>query len=732
MKGLGFRLALLVPFLAVAGVSAQDFDNDGVLDETLFRSATAQYFIHLSSLSEPYQFDLGTKGGYPVTGDFDEDGKTDLGSFDPTTGKWSILLNSDGSRHTVTSNAIGEFPAPGRYEGGPCAQLATYNPNTFEWTVPGCESSTAVKKFKFGKRDKFAIPVPGNYDGDNKDDWALFTRSLNRWEIYQSTTDRVLTVYFGQHGDIPVPGKYGDSTTKVAVWRPSTGQLLVRGADGKEQAAKSFGLSGDMPAAVLDGNVDKLSVYRPSAMEYFISNGSTAVQSQKSFSFLPELVATSGTNPVQLNAAVPLNLAAKLMDRGPTTDVDGDGADDIIFSGGVGSGTEYYIVKADGKTQIQSLNAAGFPVVADYDGDGAAEIATVVNSNGLLYWEILDQAGNSQEIQFGLNGDQAFSAHMDSDGKSDLIVIRKVTPYLQWYIRLATGKVVGPLLFGLSDTGDAPILSDIDGDGAAEIGIRRNLLGGIYWYWAEMSDLVRGKGNNPSAIQWGLAPPFKDFGFYADVNGDGRPDPVIARDYLGGITFYNRLSSTFNTTVAWGLTGDIPVVGRYFGNPWVDFAAIRPSTGEIYIRGAKGGTKTVKIPYGANKVILPDGSVYPLGDVSGASGACDVTTDFPDGARKGYLWKPDRDGGAAGPGGTIGIPADDYYQLADILLLGRDGKEVADVTNRYCCANGDRGWWDPRKSGESMAPYAPITVMFKYKSGKRVCKIVPDPRNRYD
>jgi hypothetical protein len=49
------------------------------------------------------------------------------------------------------------------------------------------------------------VPVPGDYDGDGKDDQAVFRNGT--WFVFQSTAGP-LTASFGVTGDIPVPSKY--------------------------------------------------------------------------------------------------------------------------------------------------------------------------------------------------------------------------------------------------------------------------------------------------------------------------------------------------------------------------------------------------------------------------------------------------------------------------------------------------------------------------------------------
>lgn len=67
------------------------------------------------------------------------------------------------------------------------------------------------------------IPLPGDYDWDQKADVAVWQPATGIWYLLMSGNNSLFTQLWGLTGDRPVPGNYdGDRRTDLAVWRPST------------------------------------------------------------------------------------------------------------------------------------------------------------------------------------------------------------------------------------------------------------------------------------------------------------------------------------------------------------------------------------------------------------------------------------------------------------------------------------------------------------------------------
>jgi hypothetical protein len=107
------------------------------------------------------------------------------------------------------------------------------------------------------------IPVPGDYTGDNRDDFAVFRQG--NWFIDTNGTvgfqGNDTSIQFGVAGDIPTPGDWdANGTTNLGVFRNGTWFLDSNGTRGWQgtDTAISFGVAGDIPV-VGDWNGDGLT-----------------------------------------------------------------------------------------------------------------------------------------------------------------------------------------------------------------------------------------------------------------------------------------------------------------------------------------------------------------------------------------------------------------------------------------------------------------------------------------
>ena len=125
----------------------------------------------------------------------------------------------------VRFGAPGDLPVPADYDGDGKTDFAVYRASTGEWFIFG--SATGFQTRVFGAPSVFGLgdtPVPGDYDGDHKSDIAVYRRATGEWFIFGSATGFQTRVFgapsFLGLGDTPAPADYdGDGKTDLAIWR---------------------------------------------------------------------------------------------------------------------------------------------------------------------------------------------------------------------------------------------------------------------------------------------------------------------------------------------------------------------------------------------------------------------------------------------------------------------------------------------------------------------------------
>ncbi len=123
------------------------------------------------------------------------------------------------------------------------------------------------------------------------------------------------------------------------------------------------------------------------------------------------------------------------------------------------------------------------------------------------------------------------------------------------------------------------IVSDFDGDGRTDFSVFRPTTGD--WVVEKSSDNVE------TTLNWGLP---GDITTPGDYDGDGKSDHAIFRPSTGNWWFVMS-SNGSRPTVNFGLNGDVPVPADYDADGKTDIAVWRPSTGVWYINQSTLGIR---------------------------------------------------------------------------------------------------------------------------------------------
>lgn len=271
-----------------APFTVNDRTGDHKSDITVWRPGTGTWFWQDSTTGVTSQQNWGLAGDVPVAADYSygiaPDGKSDLTVWRPSNATWYWIDSQTGTNYSMQWGFQGDIPVSGDFDGDGKSDLAVWRHFKVGSQMDGfwhvIRSSTwTVTTQQWGLQGD--IPVPCDYDGDAKTDFAVFRPSNATWYVINSSTGASWSEQWGQTGDVPVPGDYdNDGKCDVTYWRPSTGNWSIGWSSSWTFTTIQWGLAGDRPAPTDhdgDGKTD-LIVWRPSTGTWWginSTNGTT-------------------------------------------------------------------------------------------------------------------------------------------------------------------------------------------------------------------------------------------------------------------------------------------------------------------------------------------------------------------------------------------------------------------------------------------------------------------------
>ncbi|HEY7224727.1 MAG TPA: VCBS repeat domain-containing M23 family metallopeptidase [Micromonosporaceae bacterium] len=204
-----------------------DYNGDGRAEIAVWQPFTGRLVLLAADGTKSQPVTLGQPGDLPVVADYDGDGHADFAVWRPSDGRWLIHASSGINLPEVTLGADGDIPLPADYDGDGLTDFAVWRPAESQWYVryaaTGKESGpiplaaqtlgtgattpapdgTAAPGTPTALDATGAVPVVGDYDGDGRDDLAVWLPGDGRWIIRASSDGTVATLTNGVRGDVP-------------------------------------------------------------------------------------------------------------------------------------------------------------------------------------------------------------------------------------------------------------------------------------------------------------------------------------------------------------------------------------------------------------------------------------------------------------------------------------------------------------------------------------------------
>lgn len=205
---------------------------------TMFRRTTGEWLegaFPATGFTSQIRPSNAPRSATPVYGDFDGFSTLDRGYYTPG----SNFVYYSGSSTTPTMSPVVTpttfVQTAGRYKSpGITFDVGWWNTSNQNWFANDAVSGANVLPFaSFWWGEPGDIPVPGDYDGDGRFDYAIFRPSTGQWFIRNTNgavvwDDGTGPQVWGGPGDIPVPGDYnGDGRHDLALYTPGTVPALL-------------------------------------------------------------------------------------------------------------------------------------------------------------------------------------------------------------------------------------------------------------------------------------------------------------------------------------------------------------------------------------------------------------------------------------------------------------------------------------------------------------------------
>jgi len=524
-----------------------------------------------------------------ATGDVDGDARADFTRY--ANGSWRTKTSASGyvSSTTVTLGADGGTPVPGDYDGDRRQDAAVYDSTTGAWKILTSSSNftTAINVVWGGPLDR---PVPGDYDADGRTDLAVYRPSTAHWSVLTSSSNYTSTIDadWGGGGYTPIPGQDfdGDRKADVAVYQESSGfwYVLKSSTNYTTAFSKAWGGVGyTLVPGDYDGDLKAdLGVYQRATGSWFVllsgANFTTALNKMwGGVGYLPV--------PADYDADGKIDLGVFQQSSGNWYSLlSGSNFTTTVSTSGWGTSSDRIVTSA--------IFVGGDDVrhAADFDGDSRADI-TVYDTTTGLWSSLTSTSAHTVAINryFGGAGCTAVQGDYDGDGRADSGWYQASTG--DWAIALSSTNFMTTLNQAVGGPAWIPEPGDYDGDGKTDFVVYNPTTG--QWYGLKSSTNYTTTVN----VTYG-GPAYIPVS--GDFDGDGKTDIGVYRQSTGDWSILLAAANyTTSLTSAVGGAAYVPVPGDYDGDGKTDFTVYNATTGLWYgLLSSTNYTTTVNVTWG--------------------------------------------------------------------------------------------------------------------------------------
>lgn len=292
--------------------------------------------------------------------------------------------------------------------------------------------------------------APYDFNGDNRSDYVV-VRNVGggpsgqiRWFTALAGSATPGAADWGIATDRFIIEDFdGDNKDDIAVWRATEGRFYILESIGATARIDTFGLLGDDPTVVGDYDGDgkaDVAVYRSGA----------AFGDQSTWFYRGSLT------PANINY-VPWGTNGDFPGPG---DYNGDGRFDFVVQRNGGGGqARFFRLFSDGTTDMVVFGTPTDIIVpGDYDGDGKCDLAVTRGSGGSLLWFWRPSGGTPDvQVAFGASAtDFRVQGDYDGDGKVEPAIWRPNIDPNQNYFWSLSSTGGGAQAFELGQNGDYP------------------------------------------------------------------------------------------------------------------------------------------------------------------------------------------------------------------------------------------------------------------------------------